>query len=277
MVLAHEEAAARAHDFIGLEHIALAIQRADEELSDRLFDRLGLGAAFVAALETEANSAGSATGGGRGKPPFTPGAKRALELSLREALQLGQNWIGLGHMVLGLVRQGGPDALIEYLPPDAEGIVRRWESDHRVSGERTDPRSALFSRLRPRPGPRPENVAEGFTRVIHAAHDQARGPVGSQHLLLGMFEAGDTLAKRVLESLDVSQEKVIGAIESLGSAGTLDDPPLPEVEIRVQGKSLGTVHIEPIHLIAAIREKDPAAAERLLRFFRSDEAEGPDQ
>lgn len=270
MVLAHEEADVRGQDFIGPAHIALGILRADAETSGGLLDRLGLGPGFVEELDAEAGAEVPGPGTQRGRPPFAPGAKKALEYSLREALQLGQNWIGLGHMLLGVLRAGDVKALSNHLPVEVQGIVARWEADQQA---RNDPeaRSALRGRFRARPrAPRSEgNVAEGFTRVIHAAHDLARGPVGSQHLLLGIFDAGDTLARRVLESLDVSREKILRTIESTGSTGTLDEPPGSRVEVRV---GEGTVMISKLALSEALEliEKHDAPSAAALRDLLND-------
>ncbi|HUR48210.1 MAG TPA: Clp protease N-terminal domain-containing protein, partial [Acidimicrobiales bacterium] len=243
------------------------ILRADAETSGGLFDRLGLGREFAEALDAEATSAlGKRTRDAKhAKRPFDRGAKKALELSLRSALDLGQSWIGIGHMVLGLQRGGELNTLNEHLPVEAQGIVARWEADQQAPAE-VDQRAALRWRLRAgrRSNPRSDgNVAQGFTQVIHAAHDLARGQVGSQHLLLGMFDAGDIAARRVLESLGITKAKVQEAVEFIGTAGTLDEPPQPEYEVRVGDHAIRVDHPESRDMLRKILDDDPDLAERI--------------
>jgi ATP-dependent Clp protease ATP-binding subunit ClpA len=104
LVLAQEEARLLNHNFIGTEHILLALIHEGEGLAAKTLDSLGisLGAVREKVQETTGPVAASTTG----SPPFTPRAKKVLELSLREALQLGHNYIGTEHMLLGLVREG---------------------------------------------------------------------------------------------------------------------------------------------------------------------------
>jgi hypothetical protein len=103
-VLAQEEALLLGHHFIGTEHILLGLIHEEEGVAAKVLDSLGisLGAVRERVRET-IGPAGSTT---TGSPPFTPRAKKVLELALREALQLDHNYIGTEHMLLGLVREG---------------------------------------------------------------------------------------------------------------------------------------------------------------------------
>jgi len=103
-VLAQEEARLLNHNFIGTEHILLGLIHEGEGVAAKALESLGISLEAVREkVEETIGPAGTAT---TGSPPFTPRAKKVLELSLREALQLGHNYIGTEHMLLGLVREG---------------------------------------------------------------------------------------------------------------------------------------------------------------------------
>src|SRR5271170_6219003 len=104
VVLAQEEARMLNHNYIGTEHILLGLIHEGEGVAAKALESLGISLEAVREkVEETIGPAGSST---TGSPPFTPRAKKVLELSLREALQLGHNYIGTEHMLLGLVREG---------------------------------------------------------------------------------------------------------------------------------------------------------------------------
>ena len=104
LVLAQEEARLLNHNFIGTEHILLGLIHEGEGVAAKALESLGI--SLEAVREKVEELIGPAAGAAAGSPPFTPRAKKVLELSLREALQLGHNYIGTEHMLLGLVREG---------------------------------------------------------------------------------------------------------------------------------------------------------------------------
>jgi ATP-dependent Clp protease ATP-binding subunit ClpC len=104
LVLAQEEARLLNHSFIGTEHILLGLIHEGEGLAAKALEALGI--SLEAVREKVEETIGPAGTAPTGSPPFTPRAKKVLELSLREALQLGHNYIGTEHMLLGLVREG---------------------------------------------------------------------------------------------------------------------------------------------------------------------------
>jgi len=104
LVLAQEEARLLNHSFIGTEHILLGLIHEGEGLAAKALESLGI--SLEAVREKVEETIGPAGNAPTGSPPFTPRAKKVLELSLREALQLGHNYIGTEHMLLGLVREG---------------------------------------------------------------------------------------------------------------------------------------------------------------------------
>jgi len=104
MVLAQEEARLLNHNFIGTEHLLLGLIHEGEGVAAKALEQLGISLEAVREKVEETMGAPSTAAGG--SPPFTPRAKKVLELSLREALQLGHNYIGTEHILLGLVREG---------------------------------------------------------------------------------------------------------------------------------------------------------------------------
>ena len=104
-MLAQEEARLLDHNFIGTEHVLLGLIQEEEGVAAQALAALGVSLDAVREKVAETVRPGSATGF-PGSPPFTPRAKKVLELSLREALQLGHNYIGTEHLLLGLVREG---------------------------------------------------------------------------------------------------------------------------------------------------------------------------
>ncbi len=104
LVLAQEEARLLNHNFIGTEHILLGLIHEGDGVAAQALEQLGISLEAVRQkVEETIGLSGTAP---TGSPPFTPRAKKVLELSLREALQLGHNYIGTEHILLGLVREG---------------------------------------------------------------------------------------------------------------------------------------------------------------------------
>src|ERR1700723_4143396 len=105
VVLAQEEARMLNHNYIGTEHILLGLIHEGEGVAAKSLESLGI------SLEGVRSQVNEIIGQGQQAPssghiPFTPRAKKVLELRLREALQLGHNYIGTEHILLGLIREG---------------------------------------------------------------------------------------------------------------------------------------------------------------------------
>jgi hypothetical protein len=104
VVLAHEESRMLNHNYIGTEHILLGLIREYEGVAAKALESLGI------SLETVRQQVEEIIGQGQqalsGHIPFTPRAKKVLELSLRESRQLDHNYIGTEHILLGLIREG---------------------------------------------------------------------------------------------------------------------------------------------------------------------------
>ena len=104
VVLAQEEAKLLNHNYIGTEHILLGLIHEGEGVAAKALESLGIN------LDAVRDQVQEIIGQGQQAPsghiPFTPRAKKVLELSLREALQLGHSYIGTEHLLLGLIREG---------------------------------------------------------------------------------------------------------------------------------------------------------------------------
>ena len=104
VVLAQEEARMLNHNYIGTEHILLGLIHEGEGVAAKALESLGISLEAVRSQVEEIIGQGQQAPSGHN--PFTPRAKKVLELSLREALQLGHNYIGTEHILLGLLREG---------------------------------------------------------------------------------------------------------------------------------------------------------------------------
>ncbi len=104
IVLAQEEAKLLNHNYIGTEHILLGLIHEGEGVAAKALEQLDISLDAVRAQVTEIIGTGQQPPSGH--IPFTPRAKKMLELSLRESLQLGHNYIGTEHILLGLIREG---------------------------------------------------------------------------------------------------------------------------------------------------------------------------
>src|SRR6516162_723044 len=104
VVLAQDEAQLLGHGYIGTEHILLGLLAEGEGLAAQALASLEIG--LDAARVLVAEIIGEGSGQPSGHIPFTPRTKKVLELSLREAQRLGDNYIGTEHILLGLAREG---------------------------------------------------------------------------------------------------------------------------------------------------------------------------
>jgi ClpA/ClpB-like protein len=104
VVLAQEEARLLNHNYIGTEHLLLGLIHEGQGVAAKALESLGISLESVRAQVEEVIGRGQRPPGGH--IPFTPRAKKVLEMSLRESLELGHNYIGTEHILLGLIREG---------------------------------------------------------------------------------------------------------------------------------------------------------------------------
>jgi ATP-dependent Clp protease ATP-binding subunit ClpC len=132
VVLAQDEARTLKHNYIGTEHILLGLLREEEGLAARVLDSLDITVEEVRAQVARIVGQGDEVT--TGQIPFTPRAKKVLELALREALSLGHNYIGTEHILLGLVRENEGVAARILLDFDADAEKIRNEIIRMLSG-----------------------------------------------------------------------------------------------------------------------------------------------
>ncbi len=149
VVLAQDEARALRHDSIDTEHLLLGLLREEEGVAARVLESLEITVedvrAQVARIVVQGDEAPT------GQIPFTPQAKKALELSLREALSLGHNYIGTEHILLGLVRESESIAARILLDFDADAEKIRNRVVTALPGSGRKPSRIPWARPRPVP------------------------------------------------------------------------------------------------------------------------------
>jgi ATP-dependent Clp protease ATP-binding subunit ClpA len=148
VVLAQEEARMLDHNYIGTEHLLLGLLHEGQGSAARALEAAGV--TLDAAREQITSIIGRGEQQASGHIPFTPRAKKSLELSLREALQLGDGYIGTAHILLGLIRQGDNTAIkvLGQLGADAKDLRARVAQEMRDHPEQGQEPAAAESELR---------------------------------------------------------------------------------------------------------------------------------
>jgi ATP-dependent Clp protease ATP-binding subunit ClpA len=244
VVLAQEEARRLHHNYIGTEHILLGLLGEPTGVAYRVL------ASFGMTLEGARQELNEMIGPGKQEPrghiPFTPRAKKVLELSLREALQLHHNYIGTEHILLGLIREhdgvasqimrkhADPTeirlAVLDAVPvgraeegepgdEEATNTVLRWLRQRLTvsQGRARHPGSEGEPSLRLTP-------ASNIT-LSEAARLAGEKPVGSHHLLLAALADSESAAARALTSLGVDLDQAREVLRGADVAGTTDEDP----------------------------------------------------
>jgi ATP-dependent Clp protease ATP-binding subunit ClpA len=151
VVLAQEEARLLNHNYLGTEHLLLGLTAEDQGVAAKALEALGI------RLEAVRSQVEEIIGQGQWAPsgqiPFTPRAKKVLELSLREAKQLGHDYIGTEHILLGLVREGEGVAAQVLIKLGADLPRVRQQVVQLLSGSAGGPEAAAGMRPVPMPGP----------------------------------------------------------------------------------------------------------------------------
>ena len=210
VVGAQEEARELDHNYIGTEHLLLGLLATSDSLASASLAALGYTHHNVReALE-------AIVGRGKASPsghiPFTPRAKKVLELSLREALHLKHNYIGTEHILLGLIREGEGRA--------AQILAGKHPLD-RIRHE-------VLARIES-PATRQTHDA-GRTSATHEVLAQAaqlagETPVGSHHILGAILQQADSAAAKVLTDAGIDLEQLAAKLAEISTEDTADDTP----------------------------------------------------
>jgi len=267
------------HNYIGTEHVLLGLLRQPDGVALRVLD--GIGVTLDGTREQVMAIVGAGHSEMKGHIPFTPRAKKTLELALREALQLHNNYIGTEHILLGLIREGEGVAA-QILRSHGDLLAIRFSVlDLVPAGEADDGRETMASaagsalrRMRGLLGGGRESTPDAMraTRdartlpsshaptpavdaaLIEAARLAEGSPLGSHHLLLAALADPDSAAARVLTSLGVDLDQARAALRTAEVTGTSDEP-LEEagrrqMTIQVTDEILTVVAVDPV-LVAA--------------------------
>jgi ATP-dependent Clp protease ATP-binding subunit ClpA len=215
VVLAQEEARTLKHNYIGTEHILLGLLREEEGLAARVLESLEITVERVRAQVVRIVGSGEEVTSGQ--IPFTPRAKKVLELALREALSLGHNYIGTEHILLGLVREseGVAAKALQALGIGLEA-VREQVQEIIGTGQHAPSGTIPFT-------PRAKKVLELSLREAMQLGDSY---IGTEHILLGLIREGEGVAAQVLIKLDGNLNKVRQQVIQM-KAGTPETEEMP--------------------------------------------------
>jgi ATP-dependent Clp protease ATP-binding subunit ClpA len=225
VVSAQEEARRLQHNYIGTEHVLLGLLAVRGGVAYKVLDRFGMSPDGV--REEVVALVGPGSTPMSGHIPFTPRAKKTLELSLREALQLNHNYIGTEHILLGLVWEG-------------EGVAAQIIQAH--GGDLKTVREAVTELLPAHVASKGQHLLRGMAGEVGdvgdlpatpAAEASVSGavrlagtrPVGSHHLLLAALDDPDSAAARTLLSLGVDLDQAREALRTVDVTGTSDEQP----------------------------------------------------
>jgi ATP-dependent Clp protease ATP-binding subunit ClpC len=233
VVAAQNEARDLKHSRIGTEHVLLGLFDAPGGIAKAALSRLGFTAEMVRADIVAIVGEGTEAPGGH--LPFSPQAKKVLELALREALQLSHNYIGTEHILLALEREGGGVA--------AKVLANRVQNPRDIHRTVT---ALLDTQGKAGTGPARLSRTTAADEVVAVAEALAGGaPMGSHHLLEALIRAEGSMAATVLTQLGVSPDAIADKVDELDADATTDATPeetaARKMEIQVAGDEVHLV------------------------------------
>jgi ATP-dependent Clp protease ATP-binding subunit ClpC len=246
------------HNYIGTEHVLLGLLGEPDGVACRALT--GVGMSLEAARDEVTAIVGTGTASLSGHIPFTPRAKKTLELALREAMQLQHNYIGTEHILLGLIGEGEGvaaqvlkqhadltairAAVLDLLPAAAAEAARarRWLRRSTAADPGEAGAEAKQTVMNTTPA--------ADTTLSEAARLAGSRPVGSHHLLLAALADPDTAAARALAALGVDLDQAKQTLRSVDVTGTSDEPPEEagrrQMVIQVTGERLTVEATDPV-------------------------------
>ena len=286
VVLAREEARGLKHNYIGTEHILLALIEEGDGVAARVLDRFGMTPAGT--REEVIERVGTGNQPMPRKIPFTPRAKKVLELALREALQLHHNYIGTEHILLGLIREGEGVAAQILAEHAADLTVVREAVLEVLKGYQAPPgRRWLRRHNEPLPGGEPGEAGDpgepagmpttpaGDASLAEASRLAGSQPVGSHHLLLAALTDPESAAAKTLTALGVDVDQAREALRNAKVTGTSDEPPEERgrrhMVVRVTGESLTIEATDPAIVALARATAEALGAQAQEDGIRGDQ------
>ncbi len=241
VILAQENARLLNHDYIGTEHVLLGLIQEGEGVAAR--GLLSLGVRFDPVRSEVVEIVGQGRRMPSGHISFTPRAKKVLELSLREALQLGHNYIGTGHILLGLVREGDGVAarVLEKLGADLPGVrqtIIRLLSERagaKQASAAADPADSITLRglrVRAHHGVMEQERADGQTFVVDVKACLDLSEPGTTDELRSTLDYG-LLAEAIHRRVSGERWNLIERVAERVADLVLDDGRVVRVEVTV--------------------------------------------
>jgi ATP-dependent Clp protease ATP-binding subunit ClpA len=218
VVLAQEEARALKHNYIGTEHILLGLLREEEGIAARV---LGSFEITVERVRTQVRRiVGAGEEATSGQIPFTPRAKKVIELALREALSLGHKYIGTEHILLGLLRENEGVAARILLDFNADVARIRDEVIRMLEGPGTREQTrAMAIGVFPDRHLIDQAWLDGLGAVLGRLaaeiRDELQRAPDTGDLLLALAHAPDTLAAHALREIGVDLDGLPGVIQHI--------------------------------------------------------------
>jgi ATP-dependent Clp protease ATP-binding subunit ClpA len=218
VVLAQEEARLLNHNYIGTEHILLGVIHEGQGVAAQALQSLGIS---LAAVRSQVEGIiGQGLEGPTGHIPFTPRAKKVMELSLRESLQLGHNYIGTEHLLLGLIREGEGVAaqVLEMLGADLNRVrnevIRVLQSYQGKPLEQMELRTAVAGM-----GRLSQDAVEAMDMARAIAGKMGRDSVQPADILLGLLGSADLDVAVILQRLGVDLNLLKQRLDEMTARG----------------------------------------------------------
>jgi ATP-dependent Clp protease ATP-binding subunit ClpA len=269
VVLAQEEARALKHSYIGTEHILLGLLREEEQRpeGERPLESLGVTLDDVRTRVTRIVGPGEEASGDQ--IPFTPRAKKVLELSLREALSLGPDRVAPEHLLLGIVRdnEGVASRVLLALDADAlkvrNAVVRSLDSmPRRPRATAREAAGGHTVRLSIDPA-----WLDGLAGVLSKLSREIRGELGRDpdlgDLLLTLACARETSGAQALHELGVDLDALWGALERIRQRRAEEREQLIGQVGELQAKKQQAIEKQDFQEAARFRDQERGLSERL--------------
>ena len=221
LVYAQDEARLMGHNFLGTEHLLLGMVKEGEGVAAVALRELGVGTDTLRRRINEVVPSQPPLDQAV-NPPFTPRAKHVLELALREALDMGHNYIGTEHLLLGLIREGAGVASQVLVSSGLTLPQVRTKVVELLAGYVAKPPPGAPG------GGWPPSTPAAALALQRATSAAGTGHLGSHHLLLALAQDGTSRAGRVLAALGATEAAVRDRISAIGPEGTSDQVPEPQ-------------------------------------------------
>jgi len=274
MLHAKEEARRFGHEYIGTEHILLGIAKEGTGVAAHVLKSLDVDLKKIRKeVEKMVQSGPSPAPSGRQQPPFTPRAKKVLELSMEEARNIGHNYVGTEHLLLGLLRENDGIAAQVLLNMGLKLETVREEVLEFLGTELTE-----VGEKAPGAMARSKRAGKAMTCAEKEAERLNHDYIGTEHILLGIVREGTGVAVHVLKGLGVDPANISAEVEKLVKAGSASGSlrrrqrrpytprALKALELSSEeARALGHDYVGTEHLLLGLLREDDGPAGQVLR------------